>query len=205
MSTAAPGRDDRSLPIAYWEPLWASGRRYRQACTAEKQLLAEHLGPGKGRPALDIGSGEGALARHLHHELGYRTTGADCSPSAVKLAAAHDADPGPGFGTGPAWQRLDITTADLTALSHPAYGLITCRLVYRWIGDKPAFLDRIRRILAPGGVFWVVTEISGRRTTTNPALQKLGISPLDVELLTTGWSCVRTADLDVLRCYALRP
>ncbi|MGW5421625.1 hypothetical protein [Streptomyces sp. NPDC003943] len=73
------------------------------------------------------------------------------------------------------------------------------------IDDKPAFLDRVRRILAPCGVFWVVTKIAGRRTTTNPTLQKRGISPLEAELLTTGWSCVRTADLNVLRCYALRP
>ncbi|GGV08096.1 hypothetical protein GCM10010275_55360 [Streptomyces litmocidini] len=100
---------------------------------------------------------------------------------------------------------MDITTDDVTVLAYPAYALITCRLVYRWIDDKAAFLDRIRRILAPGGVLWVVTEIAGRRTATNPALQKLGISPLDIELLTTGWSCVRTADLDVLRCYALWP
>lgn len=205
MRTAAPGRDDRSLPAAYWEPLWAGGRRYREVCTGEKHLMGKHLGPGKGRLALDIGSGDGALARHLHHELGYRTTGIDCSPSAVALAAIHDTNTDPGPGRGPAWHCLDITTDDLTTLVHPAYALITCRLVYRWIDDKPAFLDRIRRILAPGGVFWVVTEIAGRRTTTNPALQKLGISPLDAELLTTGWSCVRTADLDVLRCYALRP
>ncbi|MFF9854125.1 class I SAM-dependent methyltransferase [Streptomyces litmocidini] len=203
MSTAAPapGQDDRSLPAAYWEPLWAGGRRYRPVCAAEKQLMADHLDPGKGRPALDIGSG--SLARHLHHELGYQTTGIDCSPSAVELAAAHDINP--GVFPGPAWQYVDITTDDVTVLAHSAYALITCRLVYRWIDDKAAFLDRIRRILAPGGVFWVVTEIAGRRTTTNPALQKLGISPLDIELLTTGWSCVRTADLDVLRCYVLRP
>ncbi|MFC8175222.1 class I SAM-dependent methyltransferase [Streptomyces sp. NPDC057235] len=207
MSTAAsaPGQDGGSLPAAYWEPLWAGGRRYRGVCTAEKGLMAGHLAPGRGRPALDVGSGDGALARHLHHELGYRTTGADCSPSAVALAAAHDAAPGSVLGPGPVWRCLDITTADLTALAHPAYALITCRLVYRWIDDKPGFLDRVRHLLAPGGVFWVVTELAGRRATTDPALQKLGISPLDAELLTAGWSSVRTADLDVLRCYALRP
>ncbi|MGW9452922.1 class I SAM-dependent methyltransferase [Streptomyces sp. NPDC055632] len=204
MSTAAsaPGRDGPSLPAAYWEPLWAGGRRYREVCAAEKRLMAEHLDLGGNRPALDIGCGDGALARHLHHEFGYRTTGIDCSPSAVALAAAHNSDP--VLGAGPVWRCLDVTTADLTALPYPAYALITCRLVYRWADDKPAFLDRIRRLLAPGGVFWVVTEIAGRRTTTDPALQKLGISPLDAELLTTGWSSVRTTDLDVLRCYALR-
>ncbi|MFJ8018578.1 class I SAM-dependent methyltransferase [Streptomyces sp. NPDC096339] len=185
----------------YWEPLWAEGRQYRQPCDAETQLMDRHLGPGHSRPALDIGCGVGTLTRHVHHKLGYRTTGIDCAPSALALAATHDTGP----GSGPAWRRLDITTDDLTALPDPAYAVITCRLVYRWIDDKPAFIERVRHLLAPGGTFWVVTEVAGRRTTTNPTLQEPGITPADAELLTAGWSAVRTADLDVLRCYALRP
>ncbi|QGZ51985.1 methyltransferase domain-containing protein [Streptomyces sp. QHH-9511] len=186
---------------SYWEPLWAQGRRYRQLDDAERRLLDEHIGPGRARPALDIGSGDGAMARHLHHELGYRTTGVDCSPSAIALAAAQDTGPCPG----PVWKCLDITTDDLTALPEPAYAVITCRLVYRWMDDKAAFLSRVRQLLARGGVFWVVTEITGRRTTTDPALLGLGITPAKAETLTAGWSVVRTADLDVLRCYALHP
>ncbi|MFE0339480.1 class I SAM-dependent methyltransferase [Streptomyces sp. NPDC058955] len=112
--------------------------------------MDEHLGPGHGRAALDVGSGDGALARHLHH-LGYRTTGIDCSPSAIALAASRSSGP----GRGPVWRCLDITTGDLTALPEPAYAVITCRLVYRWMADNPAFLDRVRRLLAPGGTFWV--------------------------------------------------
>lgn len=185
----------------YWEPLWAQGRRYRQVDDAERRLMEGCLGPGRGRPALDIGSGDGALARHLQHALGYRTTGVDCSPSAVALAAAHDTGPGPG----PAWRCWDITADDRTALPDPAFAVITCRLVYRWMDDKPAFLDRVRRLLAPGGRLWVVTEVAGRRTTTDPALLRLGITPAEAETLTAGWSIARTADLDVLRCYALRP
>ncbi|WP_435975573.1 class I SAM-dependent methyltransferase [Streptomyces sp. Qhu_M48] len=186
---------------AYWQPLWADGRQYRPLDGSEKRLMSEYLGPGQARPALDIGCGSGALARHLHHEFGYRATGVDCAPSAIALAAAHDT----GSGPGPVWTCLDITTEDLTALPDPAYALITCRLVYRWMDDKPAFLDRVRRLLAPGGTFWVVTEITGRRTTTDPPLHELGITPEDAELLTNGWSAIHTADLDVLRCYALRP
>ncbi|MFF8369967.1 class I SAM-dependent methyltransferase [Streptomyces lydicus] len=184
---------------AYWEPLWADGRRYRQLCETEKRLMDQHLDPGHGRHALDIGSGDGTLARHLHHELGYRTTGVDCSPSALALAAGHDSGP------GPLWRCLDITADELATLPVPAYALITCRLVYRWMDNKPAFLHRVRQLLAPGGTFWVITEIAGRRTSTDPALQGLGITPGDAELLTTGWSVVHTADLDVLRGYALRP
>ncbi|MFZ3467638.1 class I SAM-dependent methyltransferase [Streptomyces sp. 4.24] len=184
---------------SYWEPLWAQGRRYRHIDGPETRLLEQHLGQGRGRPALDIGCGDGALARHLHHGLGYRTTGIDCSRSAVALAA-HGAAP----GHGPVWRCADITTDDLTALPDPAYAVITCRLVYRWMDDKALLLDRVRRLLAPGGTFWVVTEVTGRREDSDP-LQGLGISPAEVEILTAGWSVVRTADLDVLRCYALRP
>ncbi|CAL9334418.1 class I SAM-dependent methyltransferase [Streptomyces sp. enrichment culture] len=188
-STAAP---------AYWEPLWAGGRRYRRITDAEARLLDQHLGPGRGRPALDIGSGDGALARHLHHRLGYRTTGIDCAPSALALAAAQDTAP------GPAWRCMDFATADLSELPDAAYAVITCRLVYRWMEDKPAFLDRLRRLLPPGGRLWVVTEVAGRRGASDP-LADLAITAAEAETLTSGWSVVRTADLDVLRCYALRP
>ncbi|MET9800348.1 class I SAM-dependent methyltransferase [Streptomyces sp. NPDC006368] len=202
---ARPGRitvttTASTASAVYWEPLWAQGRQYRPLCEAEKRLMDQQPGPGNGRPALDIGSGAGALARHLCHELGYRTTGVDCSPSAVALAAAQGTGPGPG----PTWRCLDITADDHTALPESAYALITCHLVHRWMDDKSAFLDRVRRLVAPGGTFRVVTEIAGRRTTTDLALLRLGITPADTELLTTGWSVVRTADLDVLRCYALR-
>jgi hypothetical protein len=80
----------------------------------------------------------------------------------------------------------------------------TCRLVYRWMDDKPAFRDSVRRLLPPGGTFWAVTEIAGRRDESDP-LTYLGITAAEVETLTAGWPIVRTADLDVLRCYALRP
>ncbi|MER6852843.1 methyltransferase domain-containing protein [Streptomyces flaveolus] len=69
----------------YWEPLRSQGRRYRKFDDTENRLLEDHLGSGRGRPALDIGCGDGSLARRLAG-LGYRTTGIDCSPSAIALA-----------------------------------------------------------------------------------------------------------------------
>ncbi|CAM5617706.1 class I SAM-dependent methyltransferase [Streptomyces avidinii] len=185
---------------AYWDPLWARGRRYRQLDEPETRLLDEHLGPGRGRPALDIGCGDGALARHLHHRMGYRAIGIEWSPDALALAAAQDSADRPG----PLWRCADIRNGDLTDLPEPAYAVITCRLVYRWLDDKAAFVNRVLRILVPGGIFWVVTEIADRRKNTDP-LQNLGIGPAEAEILTAGRSAVRTHDLDVLRCYALRP
>lgn len=185
-----------TAPAAYWEPLWADGRRYRPLEGAEADFLGESLGQGRGRSALDIGCGDGGLARYLHHRLGYRVTGVDCAPSA--LAAARKAGP------GPAWRLMDFGADDLGGLPEPAYSAVTCRLVYRWVDDKRAFLDRVRRVLAPGGVFWVVTEVAGRREEADP-LKGLAITAAEAEALTAGWSSVRVADVDVLRCYALRP
>ncbi|MFC9283671.1 class I SAM-dependent methyltransferase [Streptomyces collinus] len=185
---------------AYWEPVWSGGRRYRQVTDMEAALLADHVGPGRGRPALDIGTGDGALARHLHR-LGYRTTGIDVAPSAIAVARGSRADQHEGE---PTWHVMDFAQGDLRSLPDAAYAVVACRLVYRWMDDKPAFLDRVRQLLAPGGTFWVVTEIAGRRDAGDPR-RHLGISSAEAEILTAGWSVVRTADLDVLRCYALRP
>ncbi|MEU0110610.1 class I SAM-dependent methyltransferase [Streptomyces sp. NPDC006251] len=189
-------------PSEYWEALWAGGRRYRQITDAETQLLAEHLGPGQGRPALDVGCGDGSLARHLHHQLGYRTTGIDCAPSAVTLATATDL--AGGGGDQPRFQVMDFAVDDLGELPDPAYAVITCRLVVRFITDKAGFLERVRQLLVPGGVFWVVTELADRRADGDP-LKSLGITAPDVELLTSRWSTVTAVDLDRLACFALRP
>ncbi|MEV7130009.1 hypothetical protein [Streptomyces sp. NPDC093260] len=51
---------------------------------------------------------DGNLARYLHHGLGYRTTGIDCSPGALASAAAWDT----GGAPGPTWRCWGITTGD---------------------------------------------------------------------------------------------
>ncbi|MFE2426935.1 class I SAM-dependent methyltransferase [Streptomyces sp. NPDC059373] len=178
----------------YWDPLWADGRRYRPLTGPETTLLDQHLGPGDQRLALDLGCGSGALARHLHH-LGYRTTAVDCSPAALALAAEHGDVPDLVF------QQLDIETDDLTALPHCAYSLITCRLVYAFIHDKAAFLDRVRALLAPGGCLWICTPLASRLETR----KEIGITDTEAEQLLSGWSSAHTHPLDTLNCYALHP
>lgn len=186
-------------PVEYWEPLWASGRRYRQISDTEAQLLADHLGPGHGRPALDVGCGDGSLTRHLHHHLGYQATGIDCAPSAIALATTA----GPAVDR-PHFQVMDFATDRLDELPDPAYAVITCRLVFRFITAKDIFLARVRQLLAPGGTFWLVTELADRRADDDP-LKNLGITAPDVELLTSHWSTVTAIDLDRLACFVLRP
>lgn len=96
----------------------------------EREALNRHVGIGRGRPALDIGSGDGALVQALA-ELGYRPTGIDCAPSALS-AARHE-------HSGLDFRHFDFDTDDLADLPEPAFALITCRLVHRRVQDKHAF------------------------------------------------------------------
>ncbi|MET9971627.1 class I SAM-dependent methyltransferase [Streptomyces sp. NPDC006356] len=179
---------------AYWEQLWQAGRRYRGFNRPEREALLRQAGHGRGRPALDIGCGTGALTRCLS-ELAYRPTGIDCAPSAVALA--RDAYPTLDF------QVFDFTQDDPSGLPEPAYSLITCRLVYRWVPDKPAFLSRVRQLLAPGGIFWVATSVHRNRGGTP---EPWAITAPAEELLTSGWSRADVTQIDdSFSCFALRP
>ncbi|WP_254709065.1 class I SAM-dependent methyltransferase [Streptomyces lunaelactis] len=199
-----PGRLDEGSPtdmpqraVTYWEPLWRDGRHYRPLISQEEELLAHYFGPGRGRPALDIGCGAGELARHLHERLDYRVTAIDCAPTAIATASAT-----PPTAGEIAFQLMDFATEDLGQLPEPAYAVITCRLVYRWVEDKPGFLHRVRSLLAPGGVFWVVTELADR---LEGEAQNRGLTPAEAEQLAVSWSRCRTFNLDQMCCYALRP
>ncbi|WP_235990496.1 methyltransferase [Streptomyces ureilyticus] len=135
------------------------------------------------------------LARYLHGHLGYRTTGIDCAPTAVALAADQHADV-----EGLTFQLLDFTAGGPNELRYSSYALITCRLAYKFIGDKPRFLDRVRRLLTPGGIVWVVAELADR--LDNEAVAR-GLSRAEVEELTTGWPAGHVEDLDRLICFRL--
>ncbi|MEU2874051.1 class I SAM-dependent methyltransferase [Streptomyces olivoreticuli] len=179
-------------PATYWGELWASGHRYSPLTDSETALLDQHAGPGRGRLALDIGCGDGTLTRHLA-ELGYQATGLDCTPTAPALAQ-------------PSAAPVQYCCADIEAPHPPplpqrAYALITARLLFPFIRDKPAFLSRVRSLLSFGGIFWVVTPMAERLP---PGQESIGITGAEEELLTSLWATARAMDVGSLRCYALR-
>ncbi|WP_408994753.1 class I SAM-dependent methyltransferase [Streptomyces sp. 1268] len=184
---------------AYWEPLSAQGRRYRQLDDAENRLLENHLGPGRDRPALDIGCGDGSLTRHLA-QLGYRTTGIDCSPSAVTLAAARA--PGPGHEL--VRRCMNITTDELGFLPEPAYAVTTLPTVLP-VGRRQSRLPRSRPPPPCPGRGLLDRHRDLRTPRRCRPLAGPGDHPRPGRDPHLGMVPVHTADLDVLRCYALRP
>ncbi|MEV4436653.1 class I SAM-dependent methyltransferase [Streptomyces sp. NPDC049585] len=181
-------------PATYWDLLWAGGTRYRPLDENELAALKQHAGPGAGRTALDVGSGDGALARHVA-QLGYATTGIDCSTAAISLATENST------AVGVTFREADIEGPEPLPVTEGSVHLVTARLVYAFIADKPAFLGRMRRLLVPDGLLWVATPMADRL----PDRAWVGISADDEDLLTVGWSAVDITDIDYMRCYALRP
>jgi SAM-dependent methyltransferase len=112
-----PGHD------AYW--------RYRDAFFA--------LVPPPGSATLEVGCGEGRVARDLAAR-GHRVTGLDASPTL--LAAAAEADPAGHYVEG---------AAEALPFEDGAFDLVVAYNSLMDVADMPAAVREAARVLAPGG------------------------------------------------------
>jgi SAM-dependent methyltransferase len=97
------------------------------------------LVPRPGRKTVDIGCGEGRLARDLK-EIGHHIVALDSSPSLV--AAAREFDP-----------SMDIRLADAAALplEDASVDLAVAFMSLQDVDEMPAVLREVARVLEPGG------------------------------------------------------
>jgi SAM-dependent methyltransferase len=127
------------LHAAWWQAEFTGGADVEY----EEQILplaGRHLA-GAAR-VLDVGCGEGQIARLLVREGARRVVGVDSSVAQLAQAAR--------LGGGVAYVR-----ASATALPLPAGGfdaVVTC-LVLEHVADLDGALDEIARVLRPGGRF----------------------------------------------------
>jgi SAM-dependent methyltransferase len=108
---------------AYW--------RYRDAFFA--------LVPEPGAATLEVGCGEGRVARDLVAR-GHRVTGLDASPSLLSAAAAADAD-----------SRYVEGLAEALPFDEGAFDLVVAYNSLMDVDDMPVAVSEAARVLAPGG------------------------------------------------------
>jgi ubiquinone/menaquinone biosynthesis C-methylase UbiE len=115
---------------------------------AATRRYIEERGIAPGWNCLEIGAGEGAIARWMAERVG---------PSGHVLATDID----PRFllkDPNSVPENMEVRLHDITIdpLPENAFDLIHARLVLVWLRDRLAVLDRLVRALRPGG--WLVVE-----------------------------------------------
>jgi 2-polyprenyl-6-hydroxyphenyl methylase/3-demethylubiquinone-9 3-methyltransferase len=107
----------------------------------------EGVKPLAGKAALDVGCGAGLLCEPLAR-LGAAVTGVDAAPANVEAAALH------AEGAG---LEIRYLAGELSLLGLGQFDLVTCLEVLEHVADKPAFLARLAKHLAPDGLMILST------------------------------------------------
>jgi len=112
---------------------------------AQRQQIIEILHPQVGERLLDVGSGPGFLASAVGEAVGAsgEVCGVDISEPLLAIAAAHCA--------GQPW--VNFRRGDATKLPFPEnhFDAAVVTQVLEYVGDVPAALSELHRVLRPGG------------------------------------------------------
>ncbi|MFG2846339.1 class I SAM-dependent methyltransferase [Kitasatospora sp. NPDC048296] len=178
----------------HWNGHYQQGKDFRPVTEPEVRLLTEHLAPGTGRRALDLGCGTGEYAAALH-DLGFTTTGVDFSQVAVATAQARHHD-----RNGLDFRLLDVNRGGLDLLPAAEFDLITCRLFLAFVDLVPTVAGT-RHLLVPAGRLLVTTPLAERQQAGR---ESIGLRPADLDLLRSfSWTAVAGYPLDDLLCLLL--
>lgn len=158
----------------HWSSVYRQGRDFRLISASEVDRCLSYVTPEAPKTCLDLGCGTGQLSRELYHR-GYRVLGIDASSEAVVRAKNYMVPN----------EQLSYVQADLEEDFRDElkeYGLITCKLVYAFIKDKPAFLERVASLLHSQGIFVVITPMLEDVEETK---KEIATSEEDIKLLDT--------------------
>jgi len=129
----------------------------KQAATWKLIARLEHVP--RGSYVLDVGTGEGFLARKLARR-GFRVLGIDSGAFDYSKDSIEKARRGVGSDNG----RLEFRRADVTELPRPRRGfdyLVSSQAVH-CMKDQPKCLEAIYHLLKPGGRFLALDFLVGR-------------------------------------------
>jgi SAM-dependent methyltransferase len=125
---------------ARYEQVAFTGSALQRLADTELRLVAEAMGTGRGRSALDVGAGTGRFTTQLV-EAGWRMTAFDAAPE--MLAVIRDRIPGIATVEGRLGEPLPFADGQFD-------GLVAMRVV-KYVLDTEAALAELARVVAPGG------------------------------------------------------
>lgn len=146
----SPSTDQR------WSNVYKRGRDFQLVSSQEIDHFLSYVLPEAPKTCLDLGCGTGQLTRELYHR-GYKAVGIDASNEAVQRAKQFTTVPNEQLS----YVQVDLEHDNLKEKTDTLspYGMITCKLVYAFIQDKPAFLEKVKGILHPQGILVIITPM----------------------------------------------
>lgn len=138
----------------YWSAYYSSGSDFGLVTSQLLDKILDKVDVSLLKNNLDIGCGTGQLTRELSHR-GYRCTGIDISTSAISAARRHTVQT-----EELQYVHDDIEKIASSSLPSAPYSLITCKLVYAFMQDKPVFLDKVKSLLRDKGMFVIITPLN---------------------------------------------
>ncbi len=141
---------NRSSIDPHWSKLYADNRDFTLISGNTISSVLTYFPKNKTKSCLDIGCGTGQLSRELYHR-GFKVLGIDASSKAIEIARSRSIIKPPHIK----YSQLDIEKDVIEG----TFSLITCKLVYAFIQNKPFFLQRISKLLDPGGIFVIITPL----------------------------------------------
>ncbi|MFF1712220.1 methyltransferase [Streptomyces sp. NPDC058268] len=158
-------------------------------------MIETHLPAAPGAIALEVGCGDGSLARHLAAG-GYQVDAVDCAEVALETAAQQTE-----HGARVTYVHLDIEADDFAALPHTIYDLVIFRQSLAFVRDRTRVINRLRKRLRPGGALCVITP--GADSVPDEK-RSIALDAGEIDLLTAGWRHVTRDDAEGLAFLVLR-
>jgi SAM-dependent methyltransferase len=151
---ADSGRSARADRTVHWDELYRDAR-YLECWECEhgspelRDFLAGQGAPSRGTSALDLGCGSGSDCLLLA-EAGYRTSGVDASPDALRIAATRARS----AGLEVSWHQANVLQLPFADAS---FQLVTDRGCFHHIAEseRSQYAREVGRILSDGGTLFL--------------------------------------------------
>ena len=136
--------------MSHWDSYYQTEADFIYIHQPGLDRLLKHLDHALPKHCLDIGCGTGQLSRELFHR-GFSVIGVDASDKAIQIAQNASVYTARGLE----YYHLDFENEVVP--TSDTFSMITCKLVYAFITNKPAFLQKVATLLRENGVFVIIT------------------------------------------------
>ncbi|MDP3800430.1 MAG: class I SAM-dependent methyltransferase [bacterium] len=156
----------------FWNNIFSQDKDYVKISHSFLDELLKHINLQENSKILDIGCGTGDLVIKLAKK-GFQSTGLDISNIALEKAKNKALEEKVESLTN--FIEFDIDSFDLKTIPNSPFDLITCKLVFAFIKDKPSFLKNIKNILTKNGHFVLITPVLYPNVEYSEHLKKISV------------------------------